>query len=434
MKSLIDSIPENRVANLWQSGLLSGVPLVSEDGKQVEIIYPGRRNDDRGADFRDAVILIDREILKGDVEIHVRSSGWTEHGHHRDTEYNTVILHVTVYHNAKIHTVLQNGKIVPVLALEKHQDILADLRSGEEFSARKINMPCYGCFRRQDGDTLLKFVNRSGEERFVMKAELFQGDIIRLGPGQSLYRGIMGALGYSKNKQPCMELARRLPLKILESADGNKISDEDYLVNRQALLLGTAGLLPTSDEKWNQDGRSVNRRREKTWWIQSLPPQIRPMSADKWCMFKVRPNNSPVRRLVAVSYLMLRYREKGLLDGLLGLVGDVSLSRGHRELEKGLRVNFLGSGRAADIAINVLLPFTFAWSRHTSTPEIGERALYLFRNYPGTEFNSIERHLSEQLGLDRDHVNSAARQQGLIHIYKNLCTQGRCTNCELGKL
>jgi hypothetical protein len=39
----------------------------------------------------------------------------------------------------------------------------------------------------------------------------------------------------------------------------------------------------------------------------------------------------------------------------------------------------------------------------------------------------------EQLGIGRGIVNSAMRQQGLIHIYNNLCTQGGCNICELSK-
>jgi len=41
--------------------------------------------------------------------------------------------------------------------------------------------------------------------------------------------------------------------------------------------------------------------------------------------------------------------------------------------------------------------------------------------------------MKNQLGLDSRLVNSAQRQQGLIHIYNSLCTQGRCDSCPLGK-
>ncbi|MFC1920292.1 DUF2851 family protein [Chloroflexota bacterium] len=405
----MNNLSEKQIVNAWNQKLLDGDILVSEEGKQVEVIYPGRPNDDRGADFRDAVIFTGEEVVKGDVEIHIRSSGWIEHGHHRDSAYNSVILHVVLWHNAKSPTTLQNGRIVPVLALENHIDIHDKRWFGAESAGYSLNVPCSTGIRQQDTADFLEFIEESGEKRFLEKVAGFQKDILRMGLGQSLYRGIMGALGYSRNKKPFFELARRLPLHILESADGSRLSDEDYLKRQQELLLGTSGLLPE--------------------WYESRCSE--PMSAGDWRLFKVRPNNSPLRRLVAMSYLLLRYREKGLLDGLIGFVGDIPAVRRCRRLERGLTVEALGSGRAADIVINVLLPFTCAWSRHVSLPELERKSLSLFHDYPGTVMNSIERHMTEQFGLDRNLVNFAARQQGLIHIYNNLCIQGRCSECVL---
>ena len=128
------------------------------------------------------------------------------------------------------------------------------------------------------------------------------------------------------------------------------------------------------------------------------------------------------------------------------------VSRGCHRLEKGLLVTtngywashfdfgssgrirsptLLGSGRAANIAVNVLLPFTFAWSQFTSQPELGRKAIELYGRYPKPAVNSVERHMTAQLGLSSSLVNSAQRQQGLIHIYNTLCTQGRCQYCRL---
>ncbi|MDZ4231044.1 MAG: DUF2851 family protein, partial [Dehalococcoidales bacterium] len=233
------------------------------------------------------------------------------------------------------------------------------------------------------------------------------------GPGQTLYQAIMGALGYQKNKLLFLELARRLPLHILESITRSKIPDEAKLVRLQTLLSETAGLLPP------------------------------------WHLFKVRPRNSPHLRLEAMSYLLLRYQEKGLLEEMVGLVKKVPLKGGHHQLETGFlitvdgrplasdkpskNVTLLGSGRAADIVVNVLLPFTVAWGRFTGQSELERKAVDLYRNYPRLSPNSVERHMASQLGLSSNLVNSAGRQQGLIQIYKRLCTQGKCGCCRLSQ-
>ena len=49
-------LTESRVVAMWQDYLPRGHKLVTEDGAPLQIIYPGRPNGDRGADFLDAVI------------------------------------------------------------------------------------------------------------------------------------------------------------------------------------------------------------------------------------------------------------------------------------------------------------------------------------------------------------------------------------------
>lgn len=90
-------ISESQVVRIWQRLLLDRTKLATEKGEPIKIIYPGRTNDDRGADFRDAVIALNGRIIKGDIEVHVKSSDWRSHRHHRDPAYNRVILQVVMW-------------------------------------------------------------------------------------------------------------------------------------------------------------------------------------------------------------------------------------------------------------------------------------------------------------------------------------------------
>lgn len=450
---LPNSLSESQLSKVWQYQLLDRTGLVTEEGEPIEVIYPGRLNDDQGADFRDAVIATNHGLMKGDIELHVKSSGWREHQHHRNAAYNRVILHVVMWHNTKTMTNLQNGREIPVLALQKYMKIsAAELPNLASFPTA-LDMPCREGTQRLTADAIGGFLDSAGEERFFMKVARFQTDLAQTEASQCLYQGIMGALGYSKNKLPFLELAHRLPLKALASMAQSEISDEQYLAWQQALLLGTAGLLPllrhTRYQANRWDGWWIDRL-ERLW---SSSPHNGVMSPDAWHLFKVRPCNSPVRRLIAMSYLLLRYRESGILEGLVNLVRETSISEGAHKLEKGLLVAvdehwakqfdfassrlrslaLLGSGRAADMVVNVLLPFTFAWGRFTSRSGLERQALDLYHCYPKLVANSIERHMTGQLGLSRRLVNSARRQQGLIHIYNTLCTQGRCNDCCLSQ-
>ncbi|MFQ5996911.1 MAG: DUF2851 family protein [Dehalococcoidales bacterium] len=453
MEGLLNSLSEDLLVKIWQHQLLGRTDLTTEEGEPIKIIYPGRINDDQGADLLDAAIATNQGLLKGDVEIHVKSSDWRAHRHYQDQSYNRVILHVVMWHDTKAISNLLNGGKVPTLALHKYIGTLTSQWTNLAYSTDTLDLPCHQTGENLPTGILAKFLDSAGKERFLAKAAKFQADLTQTEASQSLYQGIMGALGYSKNKLPFLELARRLPLQVLESLTQSKMSAEECLARQQALLLGTAGLLPSQRPSWHQKNRIDDRWVEKLEQLWASAHQTEVMSENNWHLFKVRPNNSPVRRLAAMSYLTLRYREKGIFDGLVNQLKKAAVSKERHKLEKALRITsngywashfdfgfvsslrnltLLGSGRAADIAVNVLLPFTVAWGKFTAQPELARKALALYYHYPKLVTNTIERHMSKQLGLSRSLVNSARRQQGLIHIYNNLCSQGNCHGCPLG--
>ena len=439
---------ESQIVEIWRRLLINRAELITADGEPIKIIYPGRINDDRGADFRDVVIATSRGLLKGDIEIHVKSSDWQAHRHHHDPAYNRVVLHVVMQNDAKATTKLQNGKDTPTLALDE----FTNSDTGQQAST-SLTMPCLRAKDRFTPSVIGEFLDAVGEERFFAKAAEFQRELAQTQASQTLYQGIMGALGYAKNKIPMLNLAHRLPLQILEFIAQSKIPDEECLARQQALLLGTAGLLPSQRPNRRQEPYDEWTGKLERLWSSSY--QTNAMSCDAWHLFKVRPNNFPTHRIAAISYLILHYREKGILAEIINKIKEVPWEKGYRQLETELLVTakgywashldfgrgnqakgstLLGKARAADIIVNVVLPFALAWSRHTSQPELGNKAIGLYRRYPRLAVNAVERHMCRQLGLSSSLVNSARRQQGLLHIYNTLCTQGRCHSCRLSQL
>ena len=102
--------------------------------------------------------------------------------------------------------------------------------------------PCHGALGRLGDDEMGRLLDEAGEERFRLKAGRFAAGMCEEPPSQVLYRGIMGALGYTKNKEQFEELACRLPLAALEGCCRGKPPQDQVAVLR-TLLLGTAGLL-----------------------------------------------------------------------------------------------------------------------------------------------------------------------------------------------
>ena len=431
---------EKQAALIWQQ--VVGKELTSSEDTLVSVIYPGRINGDNGPDFRDAVIVNNSHLTKGDIEVHVKSSDWYSHKHHADAEYNNVILHVVMWHDCNSATLLQSGKPVPVLCLAQALQHQAYLLPHQ--------LPCFQILNHMDRQTLRKLLNAAGEERFKQKAMHFQTEILRPDSngtqkeeaGQVLFRGMMRALGYVKNTKPFEELADRMPLNIIESREG--------LALKQALLLGTAGLLPS--QRWQGTFAAEKEVQELEQLWESAGKEVKTMKEGDWNLSHIYPNNSPMRRIVAQSYLLERYCEGELLPGILQLVKEAALPAGHRVLENGLTVAgdgcwrdhfdfdvrsktkiaaLLGNSKAAEILVNVVLPFAFSLGEITNEARLAEKAMELYRDYPRLAEHCITRHMTKQLSLEEFPDFTACHQQGLIHIFRNYCREGRCSQCSL---
>ncbi|MCL0093993.1 DUF2851 family protein, partial [Dehalococcoidia bacterium] len=141
------------------------------------------------------------------------------------------------------------------------------------------------------------------------------------------------------------------------------------------------------------------------------------MSYTDWHFFRMHPRNFPTRRLLAAGHLFDRYLDQGLLQGVSDLVAEANPGRGTTAIESGFLIpDLIGSGRAREITVNVVLPFSLALAECDSRPKIGKHILELYRTYPRLGENQITRYLSELFwGAGKpETVNSARRQQGLI--------------------
>lgn len=365
----------------------------------------------------------------------MRASDWWAHRHHDDPAYHRVILHVAMWPDVKVGT---GGPQAMLLALNKYLGGTASLSQG-----RQSTMACRGMARAKTD--IVEFLDTAGDKRLLAKSARFEADLAETEAGQCLYQGIMAALGYSKNRAPFLDLARRLPLRTLEFIAQANADDEEYLAQTQGLMLGTAGLLPSQRRITPSNDRWVEKL--EAYWTSFTPS--RTMSFRDWHLFRVRPVNFPARRVAAMSYLCLRYREEGLLDWVLKTVRESAADW----LERGLMVvaadgywashfdftldsvlrspTLLGRDRAADIVVNVILPLAMALGKLAGQSQLQSKATELYRGHPRLMENTLERHMSRQIGVDRSLINSARRQQGLIYIYEALCTQGRCCYCPL---
>lgn len=88
---------------IWGSKRLLTPNLQLTDGRPVSIVHFGFYNrNNEGPDFSAGIVRINGEEFFGPIEIHLKSSDWFRHGHHRDKNYDQVILHVVLEHDDEI--------------------------------------------------------------------------------------------------------------------------------------------------------------------------------------------------------------------------------------------------------------------------------------------------------------------------------------------
>jgi len=425
-------ITEKLVSSLWQSHPVT-YP-VADTGEWLHIIFPGRTSNGGGSDFKDAIIGVNGYIVSGEVEVHVKSSQWHGHGHHQDPRYNNIVLHVVWQRDSQAVTRLQNGRVIPTICLEPLLTRLSELLRLPTHTP----VSCPMVDSNADRSRLTALLTRAGLIRFRAKTAAYRKDMNKVDAEQVIYLGISRALGYAQNAGSFQKLAQRLPVAVL------KQNLEPGFINQQALLLGHAGLLPS------QRGRKVRDRTafrlERLWKSAGV---METMTESDWCFLRVRPDNFPTRRIVALSCLLDRFGREGLVSAILRLVEKSPESRKHRWLENGLVVAepgywrnhcdfgvlsgrssaLIGYEKASAMIINIVLPFAAALANKNSDSKLKRKAIEIYGAYPGGGDNELTRHMRQQLKLGPSVRLSAGQQQGLIHLFQAYCRLRNCLDC-----
>lgn len=362
---------EAELADAWAAGA-SG-PLRLEDGRILRVIFPGVPGGGSGPDFTGAILDAGGDLLRGDVEIHLRASGWRAHGHDTDAAYARVVLHVVAENDAGALTTLHtSGRAIPVLVFRPRQAAFPP----------PFTPPCvHATASDRSPEAALA---RMGNRRLRIKAARVLPLVRAAGEGQALYALLLETLAGPANRAPFASLARTLPLAaLLEFADG---SSAERPLAFAAALKGAAGQL-------------VLRR-----------AGLRPMAA-------------PARRLEAMAALGARLWPPGSPAAWpVALAGqDV------RTLLRALTAPGIGRGTAVELAVNAVLPVALAAG---AWPEATVGSAFAALPSPGTygKLKRLEGWLAH--GGDRPFRGARALQGGLL-LHADYCTRGFCGRCPI---
>lgn len=94
----------------------------------------------------------------------------------------------------------------------------------------------------------------------------------------------------------------------------------------------------------------------------------------------------------------------------------------------------IGTDRAADLAVNVALPWALALARHNNDAQLETAVQAVYAVFPPLSTNQLTRHMTSQiLGESAYRLRSACLQQGLIQLYRGWCDDRNCVDCPAGQ-
>jgi hypothetical protein len=410
-------VGERDLWRLWESRRLP-VEMSTRDGRRLRILFPGLANTGAGPDYSGAHIALAGESpRRGDVELHIRATSWEGHGHHRNANYNGVILHVVLEDDGGT-AMTEAGLSIPVLALAP---FLAGLGGPREASSSEG--PCQSAeARRIDHAQCDAVLEAAGLARFTARTAFWESELHAGTVEDVVLRALLRAAGMGGNREACSALAVALDGTVLEWLLRGSLVERHAVA--AAALLGMGGLLDQA--RAGQDIREAWARQRALW-------PGRPLDLRRWQRFRHRPSNLPETRLQIIATILARGGLRGMLGRLADLV-DREEPLTTTELLEPLMPEGSGAGRswALEAWTNTMLPVLAALGPTLARPRLTDRATRTYAALPGGGDNRILTRMRGIAGLATT-PRSAISQQGLLHIWEEHCSRQDCRHCPLAE-
>ena len=407
---------------VWKHKIFSLKELKTTTGQQVEVIDTGLANTDAGPDFFNAKLKLDGVLWIGNIEIHERSSDWFKHGHHADTGYNSVILHIASEIDTEISR--SNGERIPQIQLICPEAVRTNYK---ELLETDSYPPCYRIIPSLPPFTAHSWMTALQMERFEQKATLLNERLKRCQGNweDAFFITLARNFGFGLNGDAFETWAHQLPFRAVDK-------HRNDLFQIEAIFFGQAGILEDSDG----DGYYLRLKKEYTYLQHKFG--LIPMDASLWRFLRLRPANFPHIRIAQLACLYHR------AYGLLSRIMETETLQGVRDILKGgtseywlTHYTFGGSSPSRPKAlsntsldlliINTVVTFLYAYGLHKGNRVLCARAGSFLEELKA-ENNYITR-MWEQCGMK---ASNAADSQALIQLKKEYCDKKKCLYCRIG--
>ena len=409
------SFPEKFLYHVWDEQHIKYKDykkkiLKSNSGKDIKIHFQGHFNTMSGADFKNAIIEINKKNYTGDVEIHINSSDWYNHQHDNNYAYNTVVLHVVLNHNNHRNiTINENGGKIEILELKNiiSEDIEKLFR---RYSATDYKFTERYCtlFSSLRPEFLEKLLIKSGMERLEKKINRFKAELSFVSIDQLFYQSILEALGYSKNKT------------------------QFYLFSK--------------DYKWLGFKQQFGNRNNPASLHDFVDDLVFKAEFDTnkygWYLFRIRPCNHPRTRLYQIAPFIFDSFETSMTTEIVKLFSftqdNFSIKNfKKRLLDKLSKANSftkhrLGQDRIYAIVINIFIPILIIYANKNNDSELSRLCYTIYNDFQGLETNNISTIMQKYMSEEQFAISEkkAINQQGILNIYHKFCINNLCKMCK----
>ncbi len=408
---------------LWKFKKFDTSNLTTSNGEKLTIENSGSYLQLAGPDFFNSQITIENQKWAGNVEIHLKSSDWYVHHHERDSNYDSVILHVVWEHDVEIYR--KNNTEIPVL-------ILKNLVSKETLNNyQSLVSPKSWIFCEKQIESVNSFIMLNWQERlFFERLERKSKPIFDLAESSLhdwdaiLFCQLAKNFGLNTNGESFYNMANSIPFSIIRK-------EANDLFNLESLLFGIAGLLEINKE----DHYYKKLKGNFDYLVQKY--QLQSNSFTSLQFFKHRPDNFPtirVSQLANVYYCQQQLFSKIIkADNVATIyeIFDKSVSEyweTHYQFDKisPKKKKALSKSFIDLLIINTIIPLQFAYAK-SKGKEISEKLISLL-NQVKPEANAIIDKFSS-FGLK---AQNAFETQALLQLKNEYCNKNRCLECSIG--
>ncbi len=244
---------------------------------------------------------------------------------------------------------------------------------------------------------------------------------------QTFYLLYFRTLGDSINQQTYLELARRVPYKII-------LRERTTPLTAEAMLLGTSGLL----DNYEDDDHTMRLRH--TFEHLSAKYEISPLSPDAWNLATIRPVNHPVLRLAEAAEFfrqdefmldrIMRCRNEEDVRNLFCIdAPDYWLTHFVPGSPSDERPKRIGKFKADIIGINLVSILQFAYGSYMSKDYLRDSALELLEHIPAED----NRYIRAWYNAGGVRARNSFESQALLQLSTQYCAQKRCEECPVGR-